>query len=93
MTPSEKSYLNYFNGAELKLIGYFILISILSVNENFLEIAWYFYERFHEVYIKLPTKEIVRRVSVGKKPCLFVKDEWIFLPSFTWMNFFSIQSN
>lgn len=80
MKAYEQSYLDFFKGKELKFSGYFIPISILSINENIVKIAWYvnIFERAHEVHINLPVNQIVQCVCVRKRPCLFIKDEWIF---------------
>ncbi|MDG4546622.1 MAG: hypothetical protein PQ612_10715 [Rickettsiales bacterium] len=78
----EKSFLDFFDGAEYEHVGYISYIAVRSINEHSLELSWYanIHDRFHEVIVTLPKDQLI--VCVGcwqcdEKPHLFVKSGWL----------------
>jgi len=78
----EKSFLNFFNGADFKIIGSVGFVSARKINENSIELSLYANsgDRFHEVSILLHRKNFICCIGCyqcDEKPHIFVKGEWL----------------
>lgn len=78
----ERAYLDFFNGDELRYVGYISYAAARSTSSSSLEISWYpnIFDRFHEVRAVLPRDAFVACIDVpnyDEKPHIFVKSEWL----------------